>query len=94
MYLFTDFFGFMSHVWNGFIRFLNEQPQEQQQPRRRRRPSVFREKSDADLPHLAVKYKNGLMPVREDAQGNALGETSELTKFLPHTEATAIIDME
>lgn len=58
---------------------------------------MFREKSDADLPFLAVKYKNGMKPMRQmNSQGKmVVVEPSEHTKFLPpHEEDAAIIDME
>lgn len=73
-----------------FVHFIK--PKEQP-TRRRRRPSVFREKSDVDLPFLAVKYQKGLKPITEIEASGKMGESSEFTKFLPHGE-NAIIDME
>ncbi|ODM98494.1 Solute carrier family 13 member 3, partial [Orchesella cincta] len=69
-------------------------PREQQSSTRKRRPSVFREKSDADLPFLAVKYSHHPKnkPIRQmNAQGKmVIVDPSETARFIPSGEANAI----
>ncbi|CAL8118537.1 unnamed protein product [Orchesella dallaii] len=73
-------------------------PPREQQTTRRRRPSVFREKSDADLPFLAVKYSHNVnKPIRQmNPQGKmVIVDPSETTRFIPNGETNAIdIEME
>jgi len=85
----------MSSFTSIFVHFFVRTPQpREQQTTRRRRPSVFREKSDADLPFLAVKYSHNLKnkPIRQmNPQGKmVIVDPSETTRFIPNGDANAI----